>query len=71
MFRNSPSEWSLFDGAKEHIEEWPDDDCSDPERYEVYDKESEGSFGSENVLFFSFCHLILSLWLYYSMCFVI
>ena len=59
MFRNSPGEGSLFDGTKEHIEEWPDDDCGDPERYEVYDEEPEGSFGGENVFLLSFCHLFL------------
>ena len=61
MLIDIPSKGSLLDGAKEYIEKWPNDDCGDPECYDIYDEELEGSFGGENAFFLSFCHLFLSL----------
>ena len=66
MFVDSPDERPLLDGAKEHVEKGPDDDCGDPECYGVYDEEFEGSFGGKNAFLFGFCHLFLSLWFYYN-----
>ena len=66
-----PNEESLLYGAKEHIEKWPNNDCGDPERYDIYNEQLEGSFGGENAFFLSFCNLVLSLWFYYSIGFMI
>ena len=66
-----PYEGLLLDGTKEHIEKWPNNDCSDPERYDIYNEELEGSFWGKNAFFLSFCHLFLSLWFNYSIGFMV